>query len=197
MTAPLPKVIDLPIHADKLPTTTKGIVEELARIMNIDLHHDTKRDEYTMVVLSGIMLFRHLDRYERQTILEMIQNEDHIAAIDWWEMIDRCTDVLVQPYWGLWSLTNEELTIMLNDQELKSKFFMMLGVSVSASSIWEYLKKAFSNVDSGKAPLTGMRVNLAIFVSIVVLAYINEDQLKQTKTEIDRRTPNMKKSKYH
>jgi len=193
----MPSVENLPIHADKLPSSTSGIVDELAKIMRIDLHHATKKDDYTMRVLTGVVMYRHLEKHQQMKVIEMIRNEEHIAHADWWELTSRCTDVLLQPRWWLWSLTTEELESIIKDQERTAAIFSFLGYGASVSSVGDFVQSVRKNLKEGKSPFKGQSKNIAIFLVATSWSYLNAKQLSNSKEEMDRRTGNPKSSSYY
>ena len=189
----LPTISDLPYHADKLPRDTAGLVEELARILGFKMFVETKKDEYVLNVLCGVMLYRHLDKPQQMDVMARILNEDHIAPVDWGELRILCTDVIVQPKWHLWALTTEELNSIFKDQKRMQEIFGLIGISFSVAFLQdmrdEYKKtKNFTRAVSKKLP---------IFLIIACFEYASRSSLKQTENEIDKRTGNPKSSSYY
>ena len=193
----IPSVSDLPYHSDKMPSTTAEAVDAIAKILKFEPFHTTKKDEYTLNTLCGVMLYRHLDQPTRNRVMEMIVNKDHIAPIDWGELRTKCTDVLVQPLWGLWSLTTPELESIIKDQERTAAIFTLLGYGASVSSVADFIKSARKNLKDGKTPFKGQTKNIAIFLISTTWSHVNAKQLANSKEEMDRRMSNPKSSSYH
>lgn len=194
---------DLPYHSDKIPSTTADAVDAISKILKFEPFHTTKKDEYTLQTLCGVMLYRHLAQPRRNKVMEMIVNKDHIAPVDWWELRAKCTDVLVQPLWGLWSLTTPELESILKDQKNLQAIFNAIGLSPSIAAVVDLhneWKRAKRYPEGSKERKYGMRsVFLRVPVVLIVTswAYVNAKQLSNTQEELDRRTSNPKSSPFH
>ncbi len=186
MTNSMPGLEDLSYHPDKLPKDTHSLVELLAEIVGFDMEPRTKRDEYTLNVLCGVVLYRHLDRLQKMNVISMIRDsEGHIDKADLFELISFCVDPLVQPRWHLWSLTTNELEIIYKDQENMAKLLATMGVGFTFSGAVDVWK-------AGKSVSKG----LPVFLVGSTVAYIQSNQLSNTKNELDRRTSNPNSSSY-
>lgn len=187
MAVAVPKVEDLSYHTDKLPTDIKELVEALAKVMRFKMEPTTKRNEYTLSVLCGVILYRHLDRYQQMEVISMIRTgREHIDLKDFDELIDFCTDMSVQPRWWLWSLTTQELESIYSDQKNMSALLATMGVGFTFTG----LKDAWKN---GKNVSKG----LPIFLLGSVIAYVQNKQLSNTSNELEMRKSKPKSSDYY
>lgn len=187
MAVAMPNVENLPYHPEQLPHDTKGIVEALADVMRFDIEATTKRDEYTLSVLCGVILYQHLDRFQKMEVISMIRNgREHIALADLDELIDFCTDMSVQPRWWLWALSTQELERIYKEQKNMTKFLALLGVGFTFSG----LKDAWKN---GKSLSKG----LPLFLLGSTIAYVQGKQLSNTQNELDMRTSKPRSSDYY
>ncbi len=193
----MPSLSDLPYHPDKMPSTTTEAVDAIAKILKLEPFHATKKDEYTLNTLCGVMLYRYLDQPTRNKVMEMIINKDRIAPVDWGELRAKCTDDLVQPLWGLWSLTTPELESIIKDQERTAAIFSILGYDASVSSVADFIKSVRKNLKNGKSPFKRQTRNIAIFLIATAWSHVNVKQLSNSKEEVDRKMSNPKSSSYH
>jgi len=183
-TVTLPTMQDLSYHPDKLPTTTPEAVETLANILRFKIAHETKRDEYTLTVLCGVILYRHLNRFQKNKVIEMIRNEDHIHRTDKDELIWFCTDMSVQPRWWLWSLTTNELQDIFDGNSKMKEILTKVGVGATVISALEIL---WEKMSAGKISRKSW-----VFIVASTWAHIEGKQYENAKKEMDRRTPNIK-----
>lgn len=181
----LPTMENLPYHPDKLPNTTKDAVETLANILRFKMHHNTKRNEYTLSVLCGVILFRHLNRFQKMEIRSMIRSsEGHIDKSDWDELEWFCTDMSVQPKWWLWAMKTEELQAILDSNGNMKELLAKVGIGATFLSaleiIWEKMSKGIISKKSW------------LFIIGSTWAYVEGKQYENAKNEMDMRTPDIK-----
>ncbi len=178
----MPTVSDLPYHPDKLPKTTPELVDALAGILRFKVFHQTKKDEHTLATLTGVILYRHLDRFQKTKVMDMIHDEDHIHRADHDELKVFCIDPLIQPEWWLWSLTTKELEEKFRSQENLKSLLALIGFGVTALSIQDFGKELIKN----KRVTRGG----AMFVLSATFVYLQNKQYNTTKEELGRRKPN-------
>lgn len=78
-------------------------------------------------ILNGISVYRHIESPQRRTILKAIRDDvprghisDHLTGL--------VTGQLVQPYWYMWSLSDEELMEFFNFSKTKAAYTAPLSV---------------------------------------------------------------------
>lgn len=182
MALDMPAINDLPYHQDKMPTTTPEMVDALAAILRFKIFHQTKKDEHTLATLTGVILYRHLDRHQKMKVMDMIRNEDHIHRADHDELRVFCIEPLIQPEWWLWSLTTEELEEKFKSQENFKTLLSLIGFGVTALSIQDFGKELIKNKKITRGG--------AMFVLSATFVYLQNKQYNNTKKEVERRKPN-------
>ena len=188
-----PTLSDLPYHADKLPKDTAGLVDELARILGFKMFPETKKNDYVLNVLCGVILYRHLDKPQQIDVMARIINEEHIAPVDWGELRALCTDTAVQPRWHLWALTTDEVHSILQDQKRMQQIFAWIGISFSGA----FAKDVRDKYRETKSIKTVVSKRLPIAIIVACFEYANRTSLKQTQEDMDKRTPTPKSSSYY
>ncbi|WP_394146457.1 hypothetical protein [Vibrio atypicus] len=148
----------------KLPSNEADAVRSLAKVLNVPLHliqGDTVKISQAM---SGTIMYRQLDRLEKQQVMMAIHALGNGLLKS--NLIARCTDVLVNPQWGEWSLTNEELTAILKFHNDFNRWSSIIGANPgaygTAGAAWSIIKKGIS---SG---------NLAVLIASIALVGIHE-----------------------
>ncbi|TOP51504.1 hypothetical protein CGH16_23385, partial [Vibrio parahaemolyticus] len=89
----------------KLPSNQADALKSLAKILNIPLHLVQGDPVKVSQAMSGTIMYRQLDRNARQQVMAIIHGLSSGPLKSC--LITRCTDVLVNPQWGEWSLTTE------------------------------------------------------------------------------------------
>ncbi len=106
----LPQIDDLPYY---LPRDIDGQLKALATILEIPYPLVEKTGETGLEAMTLTILFRHLDKRERDAALRAIHRLDDRQLIG--ILRRKATDTaFVNKRWGVWSMTNEELE---NDKE--------------------------------------------------------------------------------
>jgi len=185
----LPNIQNIPYPDSTVPSDVKGAINAIIQIMDIDLVPQTPRTEETLVLLCGVLLYRHIDRFQKMKIMEMLHNPDVVAPVDGAELHDLIVGVLVQPRWHLWSLSTEELADLLKDQETAVKLLGLLGYSVSASTLGAAISEILK-----KKKFAGAA---HIFVLTLIAHFAVIKQHGNTKEELKNRTPEPLSSSYY
>lgn len=127
----------------------------------------------------GTILYRHLDHIERMNVMEAIRSLPNRALQG--RLITLVVDTTyVNPQWGMWSLTNEELLL---DQRFHSRLDRLAskaGLTISGLGLVEILKKVKEQRKIGPE----LVATLVIWGAV----YVNAQELEQTENEIRNRT---------
>lgn len=176
MTA-MPKVSDLPYH---LPRDAKGQLRALARILDISPVAAEKLGEAGAEAMCAAILYRHLDRHQRyQTMKKMQSLPDKALGA---RLVTLALDTtFVNPQWGLWSLTNEELAEDIRFHQVIDTVGAISGATLSVSSGKDVIKEILKN---GKLSPGG----IALLVIGVAFAG-NNSELNASIAEQKRRSP--------
>ena len=162
----------------QLPTSSEERIRSLANIIGIEGNGLANGGFRIEEILCGVILYRHLDRSEKLEIMSSIYElEDKRIAS---KLVEKVTDVIVNPSWGLWSMTNAEL---LNKKEFHSfvQFWSaILGFGVSVSSGKGFLSRLWK-----ERKILSAR-NSLIMVVCGGLLYSNK-VLSDTNLELERR----------
>lgn len=90
-----------------LPADKRMQVEMLADILRVPralIKGDLVKISQAM---AGVVLYRHVERKEKQEIMALIHNLQSRALTG--ILVTKVSDITVNPQWGEWSLSNEEL----------------------------------------------------------------------------------------
>ncbi len=185
----LPNIQNIPYPDSTVPRDVKGAIDAITQIMDVDLVPQTPRTEETLVLLCGVLLYRHIDRFQRMEIVGMLRNPSIIAPIDGAELLDLILDVTIQPQWHLWSLTTEELVELLTQQKALVNIFTVLGVSVSLSAGKSLLSEVIKKGRLGKGGY--------VFIIALSASYVVQKQYNNTNHEMQNRTPEPLTSGYY
>lgn len=185
----LPNIQNIPYPNAVVPRDTKGAIDAITKIMDIDLVPETPRNEDTLILLCGVLLYRHIDRFQKMKIMEMLYDRSIIAPIDGAELHDLIVGTLVQPRWHLWSLSTEELGSILKGQKVFKDLLTLLGIGVSVSSGGSFVKEVLDEKRFGKAGV--------LFVFALIAHYAIVNQYNNSAEEMERRTPKPLSSSYY
>lgn len=163
-----------------LPKNEKDALNYLAKILNVPVHHMKGDSLKISRAMSGTLMYRQLDRFKRREVMQSIHElqNGHLKSI----LIMRCTDVLVNPQWGEWSLTKEELNKLLSFHNDLNRWSSLLGANPGAygigGSAWSIIKQGVS---------TG---NVVVLICSIALMGIHEFSYRETQkysNELGRR----------
>lgn len=171
----LPSASDLPYH---LPTDTKGQLLELAKTLRISPQLVENSGDQGLEAMCATILYRHMSQRQRMAAMTAIksipnrqlQSKLVAAALD---------TTFVNPQWGLWSLTNEEIAEDEAFHDAVDTFGSILGVTFSVSSGKDVAKEFLE-----KRKLT--KGGLAMMVIWVAFAG-NRSSLNAVREEKERR----------
>src|SRR5690625_3511546 len=108
----------------RLPSDLSAKVDYLADLMGIKnkIYLHALPSDVAVELLSIIVLYRHLDHYEKLRIAQLLERVDRRVLNDLQTAMARPA---VQPNWGMWSWTNEEL---IANKEALSRFNSWAGL---------------------------------------------------------------------
>ncbi len=182
--ASLPTVTDLPYH---LPAETRGQLIELSKILRIPSHLVENGDGQVLEAMVSTILYRHMDQRQRMTAMSRIKSLPSRELQG--KLVTRALDTaFVNPQWGLWSLSNDELVRDEAFHDAVDTFGGFMGITFSISGGKDVVKELLE-----KRKLTKGGVAMII---IWVAFSGNRSSLKSVHQEQDRRT-HMKQSSYH
>lgn len=123
-----------------MPSEGRGKIRYLCDLMNLDVNMLSQvPEEHACKVLGGIVLYHHLPRgSEREDVIKDIHaSPGPIQG----RLMNKITDPLVNPLWGVWSLKTEELFTQHDFFNSVSKLGSHLGLSFSTAAGVDSIKK--------------------------------------------------------
>lgn len=137
----MPQTSDLPYH---LPTDTKGQLRALAKILEVSPIIADQAGEAEIEAMCAVIMYRHLDRIQRIRAMEKIKSLPNKALVA--KLVELTLDTAyLNPQWGLWSLSNEELAEDIRFHQKLDQVGAVTGLTLSLSSgkdaVAELLKK--------------------------------------------------------
>ena len=163
-----------------LPKNEREALNYLAKILNVPARHVKGDAVKISKALAGTLMYRQLDRIKRREVIQSIHSlqNGHLKSI----LFVKCTDVLVNPQWGEWSLTNEELTKLLSFHNALNRWSSLLGANPGAYGIGG---SAWSIIKQGAG--TG---NIVVLICSIALMGVHEFSYRETQkysNELGRR----------
>ncbi len=174
---------DLPYY---LPKNPRDKLIFLAEILDIPRTMVINGGQTELEAMCGVIMYRHLDPHQRIDVFKLIRSLDGPLQ---GRLVQATTLPLVNPQWGIWSLTNEELTNDAKYHEFLDSVASYIGLTASGVAVKDLAKNVWSSRKIGKGG----------FVTIVIWAAVlfNQSELEKANAEISRRTPSMKTSRLY
>ncbi|MCG8610408.1 MAG: hypothetical protein MI864_07715 [Pseudomonadales bacterium] len=123
----LPLVSDLPYT---LPQTNASKWNYLANLLNIPPAIEINAGEREIDALAATIMYRHLDRIERIEAMTLINSLPNKRLVNM--LVTKAVDTkYLNPQWGMWSMTNEELLADERFHQTISNYSSYMGVSAS------------------------------------------------------------------
>lgn len=163
-----------------LPNNVAEAMKDLAIILKVPTHKLVGNKEKIVVAMSGVIIYRHLNRLDKMSVMQMIQDLSHPQLQN--ELRIKCLEPLINPQWAEWSLTNEELKEVLDFHNGLNRWSSLLGANPGAygvgGSVWSIAKQGAS---------TG---NIAVLIASLMLIGLHEFSYNETQKyngELERR----------
>jgi len=163
-----------------LPKNPNDAVQKLAHILKIPTYKLIGDPNKIVTAMAGTILYRHLSRLDKMSAMKQIKNLDHPQLQS--ELSIKCLDVMVNPQWAEWSLSNSELIEILNFHNQLNRWSSVLGANPGAYGVggasWSIIKQGSS---------TG---NIAVLIASIILIGLHEFSYNETQkysTELERR----------
>lgn len=164
----------------QLPKNAAEAAAALGAVLGVPAHKIRGDADQIVLAMSGTILYRHLDRHERHTVMQQIHNLSSGLLKE--ALIAKCVAPLVNPKWAEWSLTNQELEDVLRFHNSLNRWSSVLGANPGAygvgGSVWSIIKQGAK---------TG---NVAVLAASLILMGIHEFSHSETQkysAEIERR----------
>lgn len=165
----------LPYHLPKQPDEQLRILSNILSIPKSQLGRNVQAEIEAMAVT---ILYRHLNHIQKQDAMATIRSLNNPILVN--SLVTKVVDVIVNPQWGIWSLSNEEL---LADQDFHAKVDEVagyIGISASAASGKDFIQNLWKNKKIGK----GGWIILAIWGAVI----FNKSELNKANREVSNRS---------
>ncbi|WP_425641977.1 hypothetical protein ACPUEK_01005 [Marinomonas gallaica] len=184
-------VSDSFIEKLRYPTfeNNKDLIRSLGDVLGIpaSITDTVSNQEKCASAMSGVIMYRQLNRIEKMEVMRLIRSIESKKLVE--KLIEKVTDVIVQPKWGLWSLSNEELQDLIDFHSEFGEWSNLLGVNPGAYGVaasgWGLIKKTRAGMTG--AALRSNKVGLIVSVALMGISLISADQLKRSSIERERR----------
>lgn len=164
----------------KLPADEKMQVEMLADILRVP-RSLIKGDLVKITqAMTGVVLYRHVERKEKQEIMALIHSLQNRALTG--ALVTKVSDVTVNPQWGEWSLTNEELESLVSWHKSAASLSSFWGANPGAygvgASAWSLFKQGATKYNV---------IGLMVSVVLTGLGMYQGAEAERYSTEMERR----------
>lgn len=135
----------------KMPGTEQGKIEFLCELIGISYSKFSAYPRSVVIeALTGIALYHQLDRHEKMKVMQFLH--DNLRGPTLAAAIGKITDPMVNPHWGLWSKSTDQLKDDLEFKETVSTYLGLAGIGFSLPEARKLLGAAkTTNVKSGSA----------------------------------------------
>ena len=180
----LPTTSDLPYH---LPKNSEGQLRELAKILDIAPQVAMSSGEKGLEAMCAAMMYRHLDRNQRMEAMRVLRSVTNPSLQQ--KLVTLALDTtFLNPQWGMWSLTNEELeedeTFHLAIDNIGS----VLGITLSVAGIKDLTKELWTQKKFTRGHKAMVVIWLVFAANKAGLSAVQREKAKRTQ---------MKSSVYH
>ena len=166
---------NLPYH---IPTSTNEQLKFLAKITDIPANLIQNGGVKEVEAIASVILYRHMNRHQRIEAMTLIRSVSNRALMG--TLITKVLDTTyVNPQWGVWSLSTNELESDINFHTAISDYAGYIGVGASALSGKDLVKEVWSLKKLGRRHW----LLLVIWGSV----YFNSRELNKAKKELNRR----------
>lgn len=162
----------------QLPKSTQQKIMHLSKITSIPINLLQGGGETEIEAISAMILYRHMDRLQRIEAMTLIKSVSNRALMG--HLVTKTLDTtFVNPQWGIWSLTNEELLKDIKFHGDFDSFMGYVGVSASVLGMKDLIKDIWNAKKLGKKHW----VLIVIWMSIA----FNKTELNKAQTELSNR----------
>ncbi|EJL6401241.1 hypothetical protein NMR73_004335 [Vibrio navarrensis] len=162
-----------------LPQNSQSQLQFLAKVTNISSNLISNCSEIEVEAIAAMILYRHLNRQQRLEAMALIRSVQNRALMG--VLISKVLDTtFVNPQWGIWSLSNSELSQDISFHENIDSFSGYVGVGASILGGKDMIKDIWSLKKMGKKN----------WITIVIWGciYFNKTELSKAKSELNNRT---------
>jgi len=170
-----------------LPKNQKDQLTFLAESLNIPRHMVINGDNQLLETMCGVMIYRHLDVSQKIEVMKLIRTYKGSPLEG--KLIESAILPTINPQWGIWSLTNEELKKDAEYHAFLDSIANYVGATASGMAVKDLAEKTWKLKKIGR----GSIATIVIWAAIL----FNQSELNKANTEISRRKSSMKTSKFY
>lgn len=166
----------LPYH---LSSDQSEQIKFLADVLGIERSMLISAGQKEIEAFCAVILYRHLSQRQRIDAMASIRNINNRRLMG--KLVELALQTtFVNPEWGIWSLSNEELQDFHELHKQIDHVASLAGISISGLGIKDIVKEAWNR----------RRLSRGGWVTLVIwgLVYANKAQVDKASKEIDRRS---------
>jgi hypothetical protein len=162
----------------QLPTSSDEQIIYLANILELPTHLVASKGQIVKEAMAAVIMYRHLDRYQKYEALQLIHSVPDRRLLG--KLVEKITDTQVNPQWGVWSLSNNELLQDKKFHDTINTYASWLGLTVSAMGAKDILQEIWKKRRMSR----GGWVNVIVWGSLL----FNAQELNKVNAEILHRS---------
>jgi len=175
---------DLPYH---LPDNQQKQLLFLAKILELPRGWVINGGKNELHAMCGVILYRHLNASQRVEVMSLIRTLPR--KLEGKLVSAALLTTYGNPQWGIWSLTNDELTKDSQFHTYIDTISSLIGITASGMGIKELAENAWKMKKIGKGGI----VTLVTWSALI----LNKSELNKVNEEITRRKSVMKVSRFY
>jgi hypothetical protein len=172
------------MNKSKLPyILPKNLPEQLrflAKITNIPFSFVKDGGQLELEAMSGVILYRHLNQVQKMEAMSLIRNVGKKSRLLEGRLVNLILNISVNPQWGVWSLSNDELLNDLNFHNIINDYAGFIGLTASAAGAKTIIQKVWQT----KKMTRGGVATLVLWGAL----YFNNSELGKARKEIANRS---------
>ncbi len=173
----LPSSSDLPYF---LPADPEGQLRELAKILNIPLPLAMSGGPQAVDAFSAAILFRHLNQPQRQEALRLMEALPSRELRG--KLVMKALDTtFINPKWGVWSLTNDELIAEQSFHSMLDKYATWAGFGFSGVALKDFIKQVWNKRKITRGGIATLVIWVAVAGNKGALEKIDEERRRRTQ----------------
>jgi len=163
-----------------LPQSKFEQLRVLAKIINLQPSLIKAAGDEELEAISGVILHRHLDRFQKVEVWKLIRKIGKRNRPLEGKLTDLILNAKVNPQWGIWSLSNEELLADQQFHDAINSYASWIGITASAQGMKDIIYLIIKNKKISKGGI----VTFVLWGSLL----FNLSELHKVNTELDNRS---------
>ena len=163
-----------------LPKSLPEQLRLLAKVINIPFSFVKDGGQLELEAMSGVILYRHLNRIQKTESMSLIRQVGKKNKSLEGRLVNLILNISVNPQWGVWSLTNDELLNDHNFHNTINDYAGLIGLTASAAGAKTIIQKIWQT----KKITRGGVATLVLWGAL----YFNNSELGKANKEIANRS---------